>query len=434
MGYEKKVDIWTLAAQVNDYADLMKEYRADGIDETLESIAKNLEAGLERVRSLPQDAELLKNEPDDLDKIKALRPEGVRRLQKGLPSHYEERLSGALHGRVAGCLLGAVVEGQPIDAMQRLAKANGDTFPPTNYWKKAPGFPGDLHYWMSPVEDFTLGNMTHAPVDDDIMYMLVGLLAVEEYGKDFTVDDMGKIWLKYVPYGYTAEDAALKNLRAGIPGSQAALKNNPYVQLIGADIRCDPFAYMAPGWPEKAAELAYQDAYLTHRRNGTYGAMYFSAAESAAFCVDDPMKALEIGLSEIPAECELAKHVRWALNESKYIHNYEDARKAVDERFPGMPIAHTINNACLTVFGLKIGGTDFTRVISETVAMGLDNDCTAATAGSIVGAVIGINNIPKYWYAPFNNTIRSYLTGIKEFKIDDVLARFKRQAEIIAKD
>ena len=32
---------------------------------------------------------------------------------------------------------------------------------------------------------------------------------------------------------------------------------------------------------------------------------------------------------------------------------------------------------------------DFTRTISVTVAMGLDNDCTAATAGSLLGAVLG---------------------------------------------
>ena len=93
-----------------------------------------------------------------------------------------------------------------------------------------------------------------------------------------------------------------------------------------------------------------------------------------------------------------------------------------------MPIAHTLNNACLTVFGIHLGGRDFTKVISNTVAMGLDNDCTAATAASIVGAVIGKENLPEHWYRPFNNTVLSYLNGIEEFKIDDLLERFKAQA------
>ncbi len=69
------------------------------------------------------------------------------------------------------------------------------------------------------------------------------------------------------------------------------------------------------------------------------------------------------------------------------------------EHFQGMHAVHTINNACLTIWGLTIGGTDLTRVIGETVAMGMDNDCTAATAGCICGAVIGKEHIPAHWTA-----------------------------------
>ena len=130
-----------------------------------------------------------------------------------------------------------------------------------------------------------------------------------------------------------------------------------------------------------AADMAYRDAYISHRRQGIYGEMYFSAVIAAAFAVDHPVEALEIGLSEIPKECRLAREVRWALEMAPQIGDYAQARAAVDERLAGMHGVHTINNACLTVWGLTIGGTDLTRVIAETVAMGLDNDCTAATAG-----------------------------------------------------
>ena len=104
------------------------------------------------------------------------------------------------------------------------------------------------------------------------------------------------------------------------------------------------------------------------------------------------------------------------------------ARDAVDEKFKGMHPVHTLNNACLTIWGLTIGGTDLTKTISETVAMGLDNDCTAATAGSIVGAIVGKAGIPKYWYKNFNNTVHSYLIGKKRFTISGLAKRFTRQA------
>jgi ADP-ribosylglycohydrolase len=185
---------------------------------------------------------------------------------------------------------------------------------------------------------------------------------------------------------------------------------------------------MAPAYPEKAAEMAYRDAYISHRRNGIYGEMFFSAAQAAAFAVDNAADALEIGLSEIPKECMLAKDVRWALHESGSIRNYKEARQAVDERFIGMSKVHTNNNACLTIFGLMIGGNDVTKVIGETVAMGMDNDCTAATAGSIVGAIVGKKGVSEHWYKNFNNTVYTYMNNREEFKISDLIQRFTDQS------
>jgi len=127
----------------------------------------------------------------------------------------------------------------------------------------------------------------------------------------------------------------------------------------------------------------------------------------------------------------MAKAVRWALRVSPQIRNYQQARDAVEDRFRGMSPVHTINNACLTIWGLTIGGTDLTKVIGETVAMGMDNDCTAATAGSIVGAITGKKGIPSYWYKNFNNTVHSYLIGKKPFTISGLVKRFTKQAMII---
>ena len=175
--------------------------------------------------------------------------------------------------------------------------------------------------------------------------------------------------------------------------------------------------------------MAYRDAYLSHRRNGIYGEMFFSATQAAAFAVDNSIDAIKIGLTEIPKYCSLYKDIEWALEKGKTIKNYKEARQATDEKFEGMSGVHTNLNACLTVFGLMIGGNDVTRVISETVAMGQDNDCTAATAGSIVGAIVGKAGIPEHWYKNFNNTVNSYLIGKEKFEIDDLVERFTRQAK-----
>jgi ADP-ribosylglycohydrolase len=226
----------------------------------------------------------------------------------------------------------------------------------------------------------------------------------------------------------TAEHIVLENLKRGIAPNCAAGVGNPYQEWIGGDIRSDPWGYAAPGWPEQAAEMAYRDAFLTHRQNGIYGAMFFAAAIAAAFALDDPMEALRVGLTEIPRDCRLAKAMRWAFNRAPKLKDWRHARAAVDTRFKGMHPVHTINNACLTLFGLYLGGRDFTKTIGITVAMGLDNDCTAATAGSLLGAVIGIDAVPPHWWKPFRNRTLTYLRGHRTFSNTDIVNRFAAAA------
>ncbi len=63
--------------------------------------------------------------------------------------------------------------------------------------------------------------------------------------------------------------------------------------------------------------------------------------------------------------------------------------------------------------------------------MGLDNDCTAATAGSIIGAIVGKQGIPNQWVCSFNDTVHSYLIDRRKFSINDLIERFTKQASRI---
>jgi ADP-ribosylglycohydrolase len=380
----------------------------------------------------PIDHDLSNLEADDLNEIRQLRPPGPRRLWNALDeSVYREKLEGALLGRFAGCTLGVPVEGWSPERMRDFTREDNEPFPPVDYWVRVTQ-PLEMHYGRTRREAFSRGKMHGVPVDDDIAYTLLGLLIAEEYGPHFTTEEVGKTWLKYLPIACTAEEVALRNLKAGISALLAGETDNPFSEWIGADIRSDPWGYLAPGMPECAAGMAYRDAFLSHRQEGIYGSMFFSAVIAAAFSVKSPLEAIQIGLTEIPSGCQLARHVNWVLDESIHVTDYQQAREAVNRRFPGMPQAHTLNNACLSVFGLAIGGMDFTRVIGETVAMGMDNDCTAATAGSIVGAIAGRRGIPRHWYENFDDTIQSYLIGIPEFGLKDVIDRFTFQAKRVA--
>jgi ADP-ribosylglycohydrolase len=326
-------------------------------------------------------------------------------------------------GRAAGCTLGVPVESWSPEHMQLLAMAGGQPFPPEDYWAVHPKA-DEWHHRTNRYRDYLRDGIREVPVDDDVAYTLLGLIILERRGFDFTTEDVARAWLKHLPLAWTAEEVTLKNLKAGVSPRRAGERGNPYQEWIGADIRSDPWGYAAAGWPERAAEFAWRDASLSHRRTGVYGAMFFAAAIAAAFVVQDPLDAIRIGLTEVPRNCRLADAVRWGLRIAPRLRGWCDARAAVGRRFPGMHHVHTINNACLTVFGLQLGRGDFTRTIGTTVAMGYDNDCTAATAGSILGAVLGIDGVPEHWWRPFRGRVRSYLRGHEHFTVSEIVRRF----------
>ena len=303
-----------LDRQINLWAQLKAETGAVGVAEKVTEISALLTEKLAELRALPDDPTMRTAEPDDLAGIRALRPDGERRYWCELPeTTYRDRLAAALLGRFSGCVLGSIVECWEVEQMARWAEYLGDAFPPTDYWSAAER-PHDLKYRTSPREDFTRAKMDGVPTDDDLIYTQLGLLILEDCGLDFSLDDVGAAWMKYLPHAATAEGIALSNLHAGVTAEQAAVVDNPFIHWIGADIRSDPWGYAAPGYPELAAEFAWRDASISHRRNGIYGAMYFSAVIAAAFALGDPSAALEAGLAEIPADCMLARELRWALS------------------------------------------------------------------------------------------------------------------------
>ena len=411
-----------------DWADLRTDQGLD-VSKDVGRVVNLIEQTAKRIERLPPPTSLLEREPNKLAAIRAVRPAGPRRYWDKLPvAEFRDRLRGAWIGRCAACTLGACVEFYPIEQMQQLAKATRGNFPPTDYWPQA-WQPFRPRYEKDMTRQYAKSHISHVPVDDDLTYTLLDLLIFEDYGPRFTTRQVGQTWVKYLPYACTAEKAALKNLKDGVPAARAAMVDNPWMEWIGGDIRVDGWGYLAPGWPERAAEFAWRENYVSHRFSGLYGGMYVAAAISAAFALGDTEDALHVALTEIPRACRTAKAVKWALGQKGKVRSWKSAREAVERKFAGMSAVHTDNNLCLTIFGLLIGKKDFTKVIGETVAMGMDNDCTAATAGSIFGAAHGIGAIDPKWYRPFRGRQRTYLNGHEWWSIADTLRRFEAGAK-----
>ena len=351
-------------------------------------------------------------EPNELDAIRALRAPAQRRLWEALPPEdiWMDKLEGALLGRIIGCLLGVPVEGLSVESMRAWSEYIGKPFPPVSYWEEVQN-PELWNCYGRQRGEYRKCALRSAPVDDDLAYTQLALLILEEYGPDFTTEDVGEAWKNIFPLPVRRSRPLWDNLKKGVPAREAADRDNPFCQWIGAAIRSDGFGWAAAGLPELAAEMAWRDARLSHRRNGIYGEMFLAAAQSAAFAVSDPLDAVRAGMAEIPRECLLYRDLAWALEHCGAVRGHGDARRLVDERFAGMHAVHTNNNLCLIVFGLKLAEGDLMRGLSQTVAMGLDSDGDRRLRRHrIPGAVSGADSaIAPELYECFHDRMDTYL-------------------------
>jgi hypothetical protein len=219
------------------------------------------------------------NEPNDLDAIRAARPEGCCEASLVItPAELYDRIYGGWLARVIGCVLGKPIEaGWPKSKVIEYLKL-ANAYPLTNYIPRILPLPDKFD--LNPEPDGTFLNEIHgAPVDDDTDFTFLALHLLETYGLDFTTAQVASEWVRHLTYFriYTAERVAYRNLICSIPPDETAEYLNPVREFIGGRIRADLYGFVAPGKPELAAALAYKDVSLSHTKNGLYGAMFWAA-------------------------------------------------------------------------------------------------------------------------------------------------------------
>lgn len=387
-------------------------------------------------------------EPSTLAEIHALRPAGPRRLPLSLSeAQLKDRILGAWLGRAAGCLLGKPVEGWSRESIREALEHAGD-YPLRGYitYPDAAGdgteAPATVRRLAQRPRAWFRGNFDRMVRDDDMDYPLIALHVLETYGPAFTTEHVGRAWQSKLPYllVYTAERVAYRNLVNGRRPPETATYRNPYREWIGAQIRADLWGWVCPGEPERAAELAYRDAALSHTKNGIYGEMFFAAAIAASFAVESIAEALEIGLTEIPAECRLAEAVRQTM---RWVHEDGDFQRTTDRvhaAYGSYHRIHTINNAALVVMGLlhaeRTHGAGGDALLGDTICWtvmgGWDTDCTGATAGSLVGSRQGAARLPHEWIGDFDDRLESIVIGMTDNRFSDLAGRTLAQAQRLA--
>jgi len=368
------------------------------------------------------------NEPIDLHGIKKERPKGLREMSVDISDEeIFEKIYGGWLGRCAGCLLGKPVEGLSREEIEKWLRI-ADAYPLNDYFPPLRDLPEDAPDWLrSRVSrmDLLRGHIDHMVRDDDVDYTIINLYILETYGLKFATRDVGEAWLSNLPFlrVYTAERAAYRNLVNGLSPPETATYMNPYREWIGAQIRSDMWGYVTPGMPEYGAELAYRDAVLSHVKNGVYGEMFVSAMISGAFTTSDVEEIVKIGLSEIPSRSRLSEMIRDVIMWRKKYNDWREPWRRINEKYGHYHPVHTINNAALVLLGLLYGEGDFEKSITISVMGGWDADCNGATVGSILGVMLGADNLPEKWIAPLNDRVESFVVGFNNCRISDLARR-----------
>ncbi|UQZ88262.1 ADP-ribosylglycohydrolase family protein [Deltaproteobacteria bacterium Smac51] len=252
--------------------------------------------------------------------------------------------------------------------------------------------------------------------NDDLTYSIAFLDGFKKHGYAITSEDIALTWAALIPDGYSAEETALTNIRAGVMPPESGRARNWFSDWIGAQMRTAVHGLAAPGNPALAAELAWRDSVVSHANNGALGGVFNALLASLAFVETDVRKVVERAVSMIPAKSEYFAVVKGALDECAQRPDWLETWAILEERYKKYHWIHAYPNAAAEVVALYYGEGDFDRTINIICQAGRDTDCNA---GQIL-TVLGIMDKPinEKWIKPLNNTVKTFMRDYREFTID----------------
>jgi len=281
---------------------------------------------------------------------------------------------------------------------------------------------------------------------DDVYMDLTFVEVLEKAGPDAPA---GAFAEKFAKAGYPlwhANQMARYNILNGMIQPQSGhWLNNPHADDIDFQIEADFAGLMSPGMPNAAAAICDRVGHIMNFGDGYYGGVFVAAMYSLAFIERDIHRLVEEALRIIPPESLFARTIQTVIQGHR--ENPDDWRETwfkVQKKWGedvGCPegvfrpfnIDARINSAWV-VLGLLYGGGDFGKTIDISARAGDDSDCNPATAGGILGTIVGYENIPGLWKEglPAIEPLDFQYTTISLSEVYGL--SFKRALEVVAKN
>jgi hypothetical protein len=244
---------------------------------------------------------------------------------------------------------------------------------------------------------------------DDIYMDLTFVDVIEKEGVDAPSTSHAQAFAHAGYALWHANQAARYNILQGMePPSSGNWANNPHADDIDFQIEADFAGLMNPGMVNSSSVICDRVGHIMNYGDGWYGGVYIAAMYALAFYSDDVDFVVTEALRSIPVESQFYRCIddvigwcREFPNDWKRTWFETEKRWSSDIGCPdGVFEAFNIDaklNAAYVVIGLMYGGGDFNRTVDISTRCGQDSDCNPASAGGILGTMIGYSNIPEYW-------------------------------------
>ena len=244
---------------------------------------------------------------------------------------------------------------------------------------------------------------------DDVYMDLTFVEVLEKEGLDAPAAAFAE---RFANAGYTlwhANQMARYNILNGIaPPQSGHWLNNPHADDIDFQIEADFAGLMSPGMPNAAALICDRVGHIMNYGDGYYGGVYVAAMYALAFVENDIRRLVEEALRMIPPESLYAQTIQtviqgyrenpkdWKETWFKVLRKWGEDIGCPEGVFSPFNIDARINSAWV-VLGLLYGEGDFGKTIDISTRAGDDSDCNPATAGGILGTILGYDKIPEPW-------------------------------------
>jgi hypothetical protein len=304
-------------------------------------------------------------------------------------AELKDKIKGGWAGQVIGCTFGGPTEFKFKGGMiNDYMPIPWDEKRCLWYYENSPGLYDDVYMDLTFVDVFEKEGLD-APAKSHAL-----AFANAEY----------KLW--------HANQAARYNILNGImPPASGHWLNNPHADDIDFQIEADFAGLMAPGMVNAASEICDKVGHIMNYGDGWYGGVYVAAMYSLAFVSDDVEQVVTEALHAIPSGSTFQQCIADVID---WYHQYpEDWKRCwfeVEKKWSadiGCPdgVFRDFNidakiNAAYIVIGLLYGEGDYSKTLEISTRCGQDSDCNPASAGGILGTMLGYSNIPEFWKKP----------------------------------